>query len=431
MPILTMSNTQSYIERFASISQQTSLQCLSAGQQSFTRDLAFTYRFTLQELRQFIEIAMDLNNWGESGIEDIWPELDSEGKTGREGKKVLLRRLTERWLELRAEPNHYQHLQPPETKRPSILAAPKDRIALGYCPVASDKTRCCNLLTLDAVESCGFDCSYCSIQSFYHDNRVIFDTSFADNLSRLKLDQDKIYHIGTGQSSDSLMWGNRHDLLDGLIRFAHANPNVILELKTKSANIDYLARTEIPSNIICTWSLNTQTIIDHEEHRTASLQRRLKAARVMADKGAIVGFHFHPIVQYAGWRAEYSELFKQVQEMFDPDETAMISIGTLTFIKPVIKKVRERGLHSKILKMPMVETAGKLSYPEEIKLELFSHAYNSFSADWHKETFFYLCMEDPAIWKPVFDFEYKSNDEFERAMQASYIQKIRRHTQHG
>ncbi len=86
---------------------------------------------------------------------------------------------------------------------------------------------------MDAVENCGFDCSYCSIQSFYHDNQVIFDTGFADKLAQLELDPEKTYHIGTGQSSDSLMWGNNYKLLDALIRFADANPNVILELKTK------------------------------------------------------------------------------------------------------------------------------------------------------------------------------------------------------
>jgi len=109
--------------------------------------------------------------------------------------------------------------------------------------VASEKTRCCNLLTLDAVESCGFDCSYCSIQSFYNEGKVVFDTNFKERLKSLKLDRGKYYHIGTGQSSDSLMWGNRGGVLDGLFEFARENSNVILELKTKSDNIEYLLKT--------------------------------------------------------------------------------------------------------------------------------------------------------------------------------------------
>jgi spore photoproduct lyase len=77
----------------------------------------------------------------------------------------------------------------------------------------------------------------------------------------------------------------------------------------------------------------------------------------------------------------------------------------------------------------MSETAGKLSYPPEIKLELFNHAYNSFSQRWHDEVFFYLCMEDQALWQQIFGHEYSSNTEFEQAMKSHYMQKIQQRIQ--
>ncbi|MCP4236903.1 MAG: DNA photolyase, partial [Aestuariibacter sp.] len=142
----------------------------------------------------------------------------------------------------------------------------KAKLGLGRCPVASPRTRCCNLQTLDAVENCGYGCSYCSIQSFFDGKQISFDSSFSDKLQNLVLDPEQTYHIGTGQSSDSLMWGNSHDVLDGLIDFARTNNNVILELKTKSANVGHLLRAQAPRNMIFTWSLNTPTLIHHEEH---------------------------------------------------------------------------------------------------------------------------------------------------------------------
>ena len=66
----------------------------------------------------------------------------------------------------------------------------------------------------------------------------------------------------------------------------------------------------------------------------------------------------------------------------------------------------------------------KLSYPEAIKLELFRFSYQSLEP-WHTHVFFYLCMENPSLWKPVFGFDYPSNDAFEAAMKASYMDKIR------
>ena len=74
--------------------------------------------------------------------------------------------------------------------------------------------------------------------------------------------------------------------------------------------------------------------------------------------------------------------------------------------------------------MPLVETSGKLSYPQEIMLGLFRSAYKCFS-EWHDRVFFYMCMEDPRLWNPVFGFEYVTNEDFETAMKSSYMDKIR------
>ncbi len=292
------------------------------------------------------------------------------------------------------------------------------------CPVASPKTRCCNLWTLDMVESCGYDCSYCSIQSFYNEDTITFNTNLTEKLLAIKLDPNEIYHIGTGQSSDSLMWGNRGSVLEALIAFAKKNPNVILELKTKSDNVSYLLQNDYPPNIITTWSLNPQTIVQSEERLSASLQERLDAAKKIHDKNRLVGFHFHPMIYYKNWQKEYGEIFAYLLEHFDPNRVAMVSLGTLTFIKPVIKKLRQRAMKSKILQMPLVDAAGKLSYPLTIKEELFSFAYQSLKP-WHGKVYFYMCMEDHILWKKVFGYEYPTNESFELDMKYSYLAKIR------
>ena len=273
------------------------------------------------------------------------------------------------------------------------------------------------------MEKCGFDCSYCSIQSFYHGNQVTFDQDFSEKLARLELDPKATYHIGTGQSSDSLMWGNHQGVLVALSEFAVKNPNVILELKTKSKNIAWLLNNDYPPNIICTWSLNPQTIIDHEEHLTASLIQRIESAQKIAAKGRLVGFHFHPIIKYKNWQNEYEDICRQILEKFEPFQVAMVSMGTLTFTRSVMKTIRKRPFISKILQMPMEEIAGKYSYPLDEKIEMFATIYNSLHA-WNKEVFFYLCMEAQRLWKPVFGSEYRTNTELEVAMKSAYFAKI-------
>jgi len=50
--------------------------------------------------------------------------------------------------------------------------------------------------------------------------------------------------------------GNRNGVLDAQLDFARKNPNIILEFKTKSKNIDYFLSVALPPNIMVCWSIN-------------------------------------------------------------------------------------------------------------------------------------------------------------------------------
>lgn len=408
----------SYLNKFNDAVNNTIFYKLPKDEQEFIRGKSIEFGFTFSQIRQIIDIARDLEMWGEKTIIDIFPSHTQ--------KKVLFTRLIKAYEELKSRPNSYKNFKLkniPTEQKFSFKTEEKEGFGLGLCPVASEKTRCCNLLTLDAVQSCGFDCSYCSIQSFYNQNTITFDANFATKLKNLNLDKNRTYHIGTGQSSDSLLWGNKEGILDALFEFAKTNPNVILEFKTKSDNISYFLQNDVPKNILCTWSLNTPTIIKNEEHLTASLDKRIKSARALADKGVKVGFHFHPIVEYEDYLSEYKEVYSVLIEEFKSNEVALVSFGTLTFIKPVIKQLREREFRSKITQMPFVDASGKSSYPHATKVEMFKNAYDSF-APWHRDVFFYLCMEEHEMWKEAFGYQYSTNNDFERAMLGAYAKKL-------
>ncbi|MCP4471790.1 MAG: DNA photolyase [Gammaproteobacteria bacterium] len=409
-----------------SISDQPLFQLLETGTKAFLTERTLELRLSFQDCRQACEIALDFQMWGAESIEDIWPQENCQTTSAKARKQGVMRRLRSSWEDYRNRDNQY----PEKDCAPKISAASipraidKNSLGLGRCPVASAHTLCCNLQTLDAVDNCGYGCSYCSIQSFFDGKQIGFDKDFVNKLKNLELDAQQIYHIGTGQSSDSLMWGNSHGVLDALIDFARTHPNVILELKTKSANVNHLLRVQAPKNILCTWSLNTPTLIQFEEHGTATLDKRLHAARRVADAGYLVGFHFHPIVHYDQWQRDYALVVRQLDALFKAEEVALVSMGTLTYIKSVMREIRKRAIPTQILKMPMVDTNGKQSYPVEIKHALFSQVYNRFPERWKNDVFFYLCMEDRRLWKPVFGYEYASNTGFEAAMKEAYMDKI-------
>jgi len=398
---------------------------LSDQNKLFLETISSKYKFSYQELRQLSVISADFSMWKSKSVRDYIIEIESENAAGLH-KKDILKILVSRWNDLKDSKTQYESQSSKIRERPAprkVTVSDSQNEVFGMCPVASEKTVCCNLMTIDAVQGCSLGCSYCSIQTFYTDGKISIDKNLAEKLSKIPLDPSKNYHIGSGQSSDSLAIGNREGVLDAQLEFARKNSNIILEFKTKSSNIDHLVKTDVPKNVFVSWSLNPQLFIDNEEHGTASLDQRISSARRLSDKGILIGFHFHPIVYYENYEKDYSDVVKKVMTTFEPSEIAMISMGTLTFIKPAIQKLRSTGLSSKVLQIPMADAVGKSSYTREIKAEIFNQVYSQFH-HWHDRVFFYLCMEESAVWESVFGEYYSSNTEFENALFESVHSKM-------
>ena len=398
---------------------------LTLQNKDYLAALGSKYNFSYQELRQLMIISADFSMWKEKSVSEYVSEIE-KSLGPKADKKSVLSAVKKKWNSLKSAKIKYEPTVGRIKSRPKprkvTLSDSKNEV-FGMCPVASEKTVCCNLMTIDAVQGCSLGCSYCSIQTFYTDGKISVDKNLAEKLAKIPLDPNKKYHIGSGQSSDSLAIGNREGVLDAQLNFARNNPNIILEFKTKSDNIDYLLRSNVPNNVFVSWSLNPQLFIDNEEHGTASFNQRISSARALSDKGVLVGFHFHPIVYYEGYELDYTHIIKKVISMFDPLEIAMISMGTLTFIKPAIKKLRSTGLSSNVLQIPMADAVGKSSYTKEIKKEIFGHVLNQFSS-WHDTVFFYLCMEERSVWESVFGQAYIDNTEFENALFNSVSSKM-------
>lgn len=401
---------------------------LPPEEKEYLQHLDETYRFSYQEQRQLMETASDLLQWQKGPLSAWIDEQKAQKAQGSRRAKTLVRDLLRRVDAERTAPTDYADFHPavrlPDKYRSTIVSTDK-LMGRCPCPVEGEKTRCCNLKTLDAVQQCAFGCSYCSIQSFYNSHEIRVVGNLGQRLEQLRLDPDT-WHLGTGQSSDSLLWGNDFGTLDALKTLAERYPETIIELKTKSRRTDW-TEMELPKNIVATWSLNAPTIIEKEEHLTASLEDRIGAARIAADRKIPVGFHLHPMFWFRGWEEEYRKVIGLVTETFSPDELVMFSFGTLTFTKAVLRQLREQHRESRILDMKLTPAAGKFSYPLETKRRMFSHAYSLFPESWRQDgPFFYLCMEDPSLWEPTFGYSYRSDKEFEAAMRDSYRRTIAR-----
>ena len=370
----------------------------------------------LYDLQTLANAARDLEMWRETLLVRLWADWESAvPESSAPRKQLLLDRLHTHMEHLRTKEKVYptEPLRGLTRATPQLVQRAAPTKVFTLCPFFSAAANCCELHIIEAVTGCALGCSFCNVNASMGET-VEFSTDLAERLAAVELDPERFYHVSTSHMSDSLVWGNRHGILDSLFNFARRHPNVQLELKTKSDRIDYLLRHEVPENIVCSWWINTDTFIRNEEHGTAGLRGRFQAAQKLRDHGCAIGFHINPMVFYRGWREEYASLVGNLMSLFSPEEIDFISLGVLWLSPPVIRGIRHRGGESKVLQMPLVADPGdKLTYPEETRISLYNAVYRAMQP-WLGKVFVFLCMETTPIWEAVFGQSISVSNELER-----------------
>ena len=126
--------------------------------------LSSRYRFSFQDLRQLSIIATDFYMWdNESVIECI--EKFETSSNNLLNKKEVMSHIKGEWNNLKSSKIKYEEIDKLNTQRPKprkVEINDQNNEVFGMCPVASEKTVCCNLMTIDAVQGCSLGCSYCS-----------------------------------------------------------------------------------------------------------------------------------------------------------------------------------------------------------------------------------------------------------------------------
>lgn len=284
---------------------------------------------------------------------------------------------------------------------------------------------CCQYHTIALVTDCHLECTYCILQDYLKNNPVItvyanINDIFEQIVHKLNKHPDKTLRVGTGELSDSLALDHITRFSIDLIEFANQHKNLVLEFKTKTANIDNLLDQKHSGNVVISWSINPQKYIELEEHKCANLKERLDAARLCADKGYPVGFHLDPLLYFDDWQEQYTKVIEDVASRFSPKEIAWVSIGSLRFTPGLKKITQERFPKSKIMSAEMVPSQdGKTRYFRPIREEMYRLLTDLVRKKLEKVPF-YLCMETKAVWKNVFGDIPEHNAELEHYLTQNF-----------
>ena len=149
------------------------------------------------------------------------------------------------------------------------------------------------------------------------------------------------------------------------IEYASKRDNLLIEIRTKSANYSSISSYSPVSNVILAWTLSPQKIIDDYEHLTPNLDARLKCADMAIKDGWKVRLSFEPIIKINGWKEVYAKFMDHVFSIIQPEKLYDINIGTFRMNKDYFKKIGRSRTDTDLFSYPISFKNGVAGYEDE------------------------------------------------------------------
>lgn len=273
------------------------------------------------------------------------------------------------------------------------------------CP-GTPRYVCCGYRIINFAQGCTLGCTYCILDAYFSGEAPVVFENRNDLLAELDdvlAAETGILRLGTGEFTDSLLFEKSYPLYRQLIPRIAASSHAILEIKTKTTQVDSLLDIQEKDHVIVAWSLNSNDVARREERNAPDIDARIQAAKRVEDCGYKLAFHFDPIVHYAGWKDGYRETVDRLFRAIDPRSIVYISMGTLRFMPQMAQIMEAHG--AQYLDGDFVRgDDNKMRYFRPLRTKMYRTVLADLTV-YVPQYKVYLCMENPDVWKDVFGLE--------------------------
>jgi len=281
------------------------------------------------------------------------------------------------------------------------------------CP-GTPRYLCCNYYIINLALNCPLECTYCILQYYLNNPFMVLYANIEDLFKELDefLADRRLYRIGTGELTDSLVFDHFTNASKDLIPYFASKENAVFELKTKTTNIKNLIGINHNGKTVIAWSLNSEKIAKEEEINAPPNEERIEAAKEVISYGYKVGFHFDPIIFYPDWERDYFKVVKNIFSNIKPEHIAWISLGTLRFPPQLKNIIQTRFPKTKIIYDEFITGLdGKFRYFKKMRFEIYSKFVKWIKDLSNGKVFIYFCMESKEIWEKFLGWRPRSKKE--------------------
>lgn len=220
-----------------------------------------------------------------------------------------------------------------------------------------------NFYYASSAMNCPFNCEYCYLKGMYPSGNIVVFVNFEDyerELRELKKQGD--LYVCASYDTDIIGLEKITGQLTKWVEFAKNNPDILIEMRTKSAPAD----VEAVDNLIYAYTLSPDMISKKYEPGSPPLRARVKSVSNAIDKGARVRLCFDPMIYVKDYENVYGEFINELKDNIDLTRVTDFSIGTFRISEEYLKRMRKVMPDSEIAWFPYEIKDGYAQYPEEI-----------------------------------------------------------------
>lgn len=216
--------------------------------------------------------------------------------------------------------------------------------------------------------NCPYDCKYCYLQGMFNSANFLLFVNYEDFLISIK---EKINNkkettcFFSGYDCDSLALENITCFLDSFIPHFKELKNAVLEIRSKSININVLKKRRSLRNVIPAFSLNPEFVIKNFEDKTPSLEKRLIAIKNLQKQDWNIGLRFDPLI-WAGAKKDYKAFFNNVFNFIDVSKVHSVTLGSFRMPKKYLKKISKLKPNDYFLQRNYIRSLFNLEKNEEL-----------------------------------------------------------------
>jgi spore photoproduct lyase len=199
--------------------------------------------------------------------------------------------------------------------------------------------------------------------------------------------------LDSGEIADSLMSERYKSPFSRFIipKFQDTRHKILF--LTKSDYVDNILELDGQKNTIMSFTVNAKDVAEKWEKRAPSPERRLIAAKKVADKGYEVRLRIDPIVPVYGWKSKYHDLIEDIANV----GVERVTLGTLRGLRSTLIHAKDKSW------VEFLKDGEKTNFGRRLKHEDRFEIYDYIIRELNKKGIMKVgvCKETVGMWKEL------------------------------